>query len=144
MQQIRRHVSANNLKDRVTVHAAAAGNRSCQQFLLDAENQSTLVSGGGPGRYEVSMVDWLAAADGQEIDLLKMDIEGSEYAILFDPRFAQMKVANLVIEWHETPEHPAGEHEVDRLLQGLGYQVEPGLQGESSGLRFGLLWGYRD
>ena len=144
VQQIRRHVSANNLKDRVTVHAAAAGNRSCQQFLLDAENQSTLVSGGGPGRYEVSMVDWLAAADGQEIDLLKMDIEGSEYAILFDPRFAQMKVANLVIEWHETPEHPAGEHEVVRLLQGLGYQVEPGLQGESSGLRFGLLWGYRD
>jgi FkbM family methyltransferase len=144
VHQVRCHVAANGLEGRVTVHAAAAGNQSCQMYLLDAENQSTLVSRDGAGRYEVPVVDWLAAAAGQEIDLLKMDIEGSEYAILFDPRFAQMKVANVVIEWHQTPEHPAGDDDVVGLLQRLGYQVEQGLQGELSGIRFGLVWGYRD
>jgi hypothetical protein len=50
----------------------------------------------------------------------------------------------VVIEWHQTPEHPAGDDDVVGLLQRLGYQVEQGLQGELSGVRFGLVWGYRD
>jgi FkbM family methyltransferase len=142
VRQIARHVVANGLEDRVTVRAAAAGTQDCRMFLLDAENRSTLVSRAGPGRYEVPVVDWLAEAAGKPIDFLKMDIEGSEYAILFDPRFARMDVASLAVEWHETPEHPAGGHEVAELLKRLGYQVERGLEGELMNLRFGLIWGY--
>jgi FkbM family methyltransferase len=143
VRQATRHVEVNGLEDRVTIHAAAAGNRSCRMFLLDAENRSTLVSRGGPGRFEVDVVDWLATAETTPIDFLKMDIEGAEYTILFDPRFARRNVANLVVEWHETPEHPAGGADVVTLLQRLGYQVEQGFQGELMGLKFGLIWGYR-
>jgi FkbM family methyltransferase len=144
VRQINRHVEMNGLKDRVVVRTAAAGNRSCRMFLLDAENQSVLVSREGPGRFEVSVIDWLEAAADQPIDFLKMDIEGSEYMILFDPRFARMNVANLAVEWHETPERPEGGDDIAELLQGLGYRVERGLHGELENLRFGLIWGYRD
>lgn len=144
VQQALRHVTANGLEKRVKIHAAAAGNQSCRMYLLDAENQSTLFSLGGHGRIEVPVVDWLATAGSEPIDFLKMDIEGSEYGILFDPRFPQMNVRNLVVEWHETPDRPAGGEDVVELLQGLGYHVTYGFQSELQGLKFGLIWGYRD
>jgi len=143
VRQATRHVEVNGLQDRVTIRTAAAGNRSCRMFLLDAENRSALVSRSGPGRFEVDVVDWLATGEGTPIDFLKMDIEGAEYTILFDPRFAHRNIANLVVEWHETPERPAGGADVVTLLQGLGYHVEHGFQGELMGLKFGLIWGYR-
>jgi FkbM family methyltransferase len=143
VRQAARHVELNGLRDRVTLHAAAAGDRDCRMFLLDSENQSTLVSRAGEGRFEVPVVDWLAAASGRRIDFLKMDIEGSEYAILFDPRFAAMDVASLVLEWHETPERPAGGDDIAGLLRGLGYRVERGFRGEQDGVEFGLIWGFR-
>jgi FkbM family methyltransferase len=143
MRQISRHIAANGLESRVTLHAVAAGNRSCRMFLTDAENQSSLVSQEGPGRFEVAVVDWLAAAAGRPIDFLKMDVEGAEYEILFDARFANLEISNIVVEWHETPAHPTGDQEVLDLMQRLGYQVERGFQDEFEGIKSGLIWGYR-
>jgi FkbM family methyltransferase len=141
VRQIHQHVEANALRDRVTVYAVAVGARARRMLLSDAENRSTLVGESGVGRIEVPVVDWLALAAGQPIDLLKMDIEGSEYEILLDPRFEalSLSVANLVVEWHRTPEHPDGGAELARRLQDLGYQVEPGVQNAEAG----LLWSYR-
>lgn len=143
VRQIEHHVAANRLEGRVTVHAVAAGSRSRPMFLRDAENQSALVGQEGPGRFEVAVIDWLAAAAGKPIDFLKMDVEGAEYEILFDDRFADLNVFNLVVEWHETPEHPRGGEDVIELLERQGYQVERGFEDEVEGIKSGLIWGYR-
>jgi FkbM family methyltransferase len=143
VRQISRNIAANGLEGRVALHAVAAGNQSCRMFLLDAENQSALVSQEGPGRFEVAVVDWLAAAAGKPVDFLKMDVEGAEYEMLFDARFASLEISNIVVEWHETQAHPAGGQEVLDLMQRLGYQVECGFQDEFEGIKSGLIWGYR-
>lgn len=144
VRQTSHNIAVNGLENRVNLHAVAAGNRSRQMFLRDAENQSTLMSREGPGHFEVPVVDWLAAAAGEPIDFLKMDIEGSEYEILFDARFADLDISNLVIEWHGTPEYPEGDKDVSELMQRLGYQVERGFHDELEGVKFGLIWGYRN
>jgi FkbM family methyltransferase len=140
VRQVLRHIAENHLEARASVRAEAVSNQSCRMFLRDAENQSALVGQRESECLEVPVIDWLAAASGRTIDLLKVDIEGSEYAILFDERFAHLQVSTIVVEWHVTPDHPQGGEEVACRLQSLGYEVEPG---ESPGDGFGLIWGYR-
>jgi len=36
------------------------------------------------------------------VDLLKKDVEGSEFELLADPRFAQFDIDIIVLEWHVT------------------------------------------
>ncbi|HUA75234.1 MAG TPA: FkbM family methyltransferase [Solirubrobacteraceae bacterium] len=48
---------------------------------------------------EVPCVDVFRLADAA--DLIKIDIEGSEWEILADPRFAELSAGALVMEWHE-------------------------------------------
>ena len=55
VQQAARHVAINALQDRVAIHAVAAGNQDCRMYLLEAENQSTLVSRSGPGRIDLAV-----------------------------------------------------------------------------------------
>jgi len=58
------------------------------------------------------------------IDLLKMDIEGSEYAVLESSPEAIAKCDTVMMEWHKDP---AGAHTVDWLLRyflQLGFEVD--------------------
>lgn len=143
VRQLSSHILLNNLGLRVTVHAAAVGTKNEQMFLTDAETHSSLVKEEGPNRLMIPVVDWLELAANTQIDLLKMDIEGGEYSILFDQRFADLKIRNLVIEWHVTSARPRGDQEIIQRLNELGYRIEHGPQGELQEMRFGLLWGYR-
>ena len=78
---------------------------------------------------------------GVTIDLLKMDIEGSEYPLLADSRFERLDVKALVVEWHVTAEHPASEGRdwcLERLHQ-LGYQT----QITCDEVDHGIIWAFR-
>ena len=92
----------------------AAGTCDGTLYLTDSEVFSTLVSEPGSDDFEairrqhvpdggtgtsaprhgipVRMVDFLTALGSEPIDLLKIDIEGSEHAILDDPRFGALPV----------------------------------------------------
>jgi FkbM family methyltransferase len=73
-------------------------------------------------------------------DLVKMDIEGSEWPILSDPRLAAAKCPAIVVEWHErgAPADDAYATAVS-LLRGAGFQTS-GERGQDS---HGVLWGWR-
>ena len=86
-------------------------------------------------------VDFFASLGAGPIDLLKMDIEGGEYELLEDPRFAALPVSRLVLEWHKTIDHPDGKAWCERRLTSLGYTV---VQGKWSSEHNGLLWGFRN
>jgi FkbM family methyltransferase len=84
----------------------------------------------------------------KDVDLLKMDIEGGEWALLFDDRFGDVLPRSIVLEYHsggcpgDNPKRTA----VDRLTE-LGYRVvapssdETPDEGPFWGR--GLLWAWR-
>jgi hypothetical protein len=76
-----------------------------------------------------------------EADFAKIDIEGGEWDLLLDPRFADCAPAVIVLEWHQRacPTDDAYATAWDALRR-AGYQVE----GEALlGLDDGLLWAWR-
>jgi FkbM family methyltransferase len=77
----------------------------------------------------------------QEADLVKMDIEGAEWPILQDPRFAQLPISALVLEYHPqgSPEHDTTAL-VSRLLEQAGFRLGKVFDEHD---RVGLVWAWR-
>ena len=125
--------------DRWTLVEACAGPEAgTVAFLPGLETGSRMLDHAGAGSVEVPMLDVLPLLG--EADLVKIDIEGGEWPILADDRFAAVKAA--VIEYHphgcpgDDPRRSARE-----LLEGHGFDVaelfyEPGS-------RVGMVWATR-
>ncbi len=95
---------------------------------------------GVDGGHSVPTVDALALMDGA--DLVKMDIEGAEWPILEDPRFAAVSAKVLALEYHRWGcDH--GEDPSTRcrdLLHAAGFEWrDSGAPGDD----FGMLWAWR-
>jgi FkbM family methyltransferase len=88
-----------------------------------------------PGRDVFSLTD--------DVDLLKLDIEGAEWAVLADPRFAALRAPVVMLE-HHNEGAPAGrspEESAERALRDAGYGVERTVV-EFPGA--GVVWGVLD
>jgi hypothetical protein len=92
-----------------------------------------------PDAVEVAGLDSFRLLDG--IDLLKMDIEGAEWAILSDPRMAQVKVPVVMVEYHPHAA-PSSDPETDarRALERAGYETRS-MHGAPDGT--GIVWGWK-
>jgi hypothetical protein len=90
---------------------------------------------------KVQVVDVFQAVPDAPIDILKIDIEGSEYAILADPRFEALaaRTERVLLEWHARGEQ--GEALCRDRLASLGFTVG---SGRSCGSHWGMLYGTRD
>jgi hypothetical protein len=84
------------------------------------------------------VVDIFPVLSGRRIDLLKIDIEGSEYQILSDSRFGSLDVRAIVMEWHARAGY--GYDWVHKKLSELGFRVED-LFAEPS---HGMIWALRE
>ena len=129
----------------ITVIAAAAGTAPGNvQFAAGHQELSRVVGVGGIAEagtalIDVEVVDAFALAAGA--DLLKIDIEGAEWAILRDPRLATLDVPALVMEWHAAGSGVAApREEAERLLRTAGFAVLH--HGRRLG-EAGELWAYR-
>ena len=152
---LRRSLRINRLGGRVNVHPVAVGEAAGTCELIDAGAASTIAQSGAAftgaafRRLQVEVVDFFDAVKDTQIDLLKLDCEGAEYGILMDPRFVELNVRNLVMEWHATAEHPEACQELTGRLRDLEWEVQPGtienvetLDGIGQ-LGTGVLWGFR-
>lgn len=147
-----RTVALNRLDARVKLHHAAAGCADEVSWLIDAGTASTLKPAAnaaeGSQGIAVAVMDFFAAMRGRRIDLLKLDCEGSEYDILMDPRFGELEISNLVLEWHATVRHPAIERELRERLSTLGWNVDATINCVASPpnnlglLRSGMFWAF--
>jgi FkbM family methyltransferase len=101
--------------------------------------ESRVAEDGDPDAEQVQMIDVLPRLQG--IDWLKMDVEGGEWEILADPRFAALEIPVIALEYHPFG-CPAADAraEVVRLLGSAGYEIEPYVE-RSPGL--GELWALR-
>lgn len=98
-QLIRQHIRMNSLESRLHLVEAGAASLSRKAYLSDEDVCST-VSDTQSG-FPIDLVDLFEFVGDAPIDILKMDIEGGEKELLNDPRFANLKVRYLVMEWHE-------------------------------------------
>jgi FkbM family methyltransferase len=136
--QFRGQIASNGYEARVTFYEAAAAARDGEGWLSDAATASQVTVAESSG-FKVHLMDIFARLEGCQIDILKIDIEGGEYELLGDPRFASLDVKAIVLEWHARPEIPDGQKWCRHRLQELGYRLYPVFQRES----YGMFWAYR-
>ncbi len=134
--QIRRHLEANHVQSRVRLIEAAAGPAAGNVTLSDHENTSSIVA--AENGIAVPMVDVFAATQGIHVDLLKMDIEGAEYAILADRRFVAWRPSAVVMEWHAVAAGPSGPEWCVRRFAEMGYIAERTWDADGHG----LIWAF--
>lgn len=134
------NLQRNGFRDQVEIVPAAAGSKERRSYLTDARTSSSVTD--EKSAFHIRVLDiFEEPIMKSKIDILKIDIEGGEYELLSDPRFAELNVRVLVIEWHNTSEHPDGRPWCLDRLESLGYRVEAGAEDPPSA---GLLWAYRN
>jgi FkbM family methyltransferase len=138
---LEQHLKINHLSSRVHIENSAVSNCNTKMFLENAGCQSALVEDDRSNCLLVNVCDFFTWIGTQTVDLLKMDIEGGEYAILNDPRFETVNVSTIVMEWHNTKETPDGCQWCSNRLISLGYEIT------HSNLKFsdfGILWAWKN
>lgn len=135
---ILRRCRARNPAAAWTIVEACAGTAPGEVAFVAGEGADSRVAfDAATGTVTVPVVDVLPALRG---DLVKIDIEGSEWDLLVDPRLAEAPVDVLVIEWHAhgcpAPD-PFGA--AVRALETAGFTVH----GEDHGHSHGSLWAWR-
>ncbi|MGA8669358.1 MAG: FkbM family methyltransferase [Terracidiphilus sp.] len=140
------HVKKNGYANRVKLVAAAAGVRDGIANLTDEDDGAAIVKDMLAGSIAVRLVDVFQAVPAGPIDLLKMDIEGSEYAILEDPRFEALAARTrcVLLEWHVRGDK--GEALCRDRLTSLGFKVGSGRTSDDQcgDLFCGMLYCFRD
>jgi FkbM family methyltransferase len=106
--------------------ASFAGGRGCGSRLAEG------------GEDEVVTFDVLPLLE--RCTVAKIDIEGGEWEILVDPRFAQAAPPLLVLEYHATAQIADPRTYATTLLEQNGYEVQPG---DEPAPGVGLLWARR-
>ena len=132
-------IRSNRLGDRWTVVRACAWVETDElRFLAGGFAESRLATDEEAGIL-VPAVDVFPYLDGA--DLVKMDVEGSEWQILSDQRFDRAGIPALVLEYHALL-CPAPEPEVyvKDLLHQAGYETQP-IFHDPDGI--GMLWAWR-
>jgi FkbM family methyltransferase len=126
----------------VEVLAGAVSTTAGEVAFVDGWGAGSHVagSGGGEATTTVRTLDYLPLF--AEADFVKMDIEGGEWAVLADPRLAEVGPLVLVMEYHRVgaPSLPAREA-AERLLADAGFAVG---YGHANHWGHGTLWAWRD
>jgi FkbM family methyltransferase len=105
------------------VRACAGCNDGSVRFVGGKFGESHVAGAESPEEtIEVPCVDIFPMA--QLADLVKMDIEGSEWEILADRRLASLPASVLVMEWHDQRcPHPDPRAAAHAALQDAGFEV---------------------
>lgn len=115
-------IAANDAPDGTwsLIEACAWTSDAPLRFATGRGATSQVVAERGPGVIELQAIDaWPLLAS---VDLIKLDIEGSEWVFLTDPRFARLPAVAIVLEYHDTgsPDGDTRRH-AERLLDEAGF-----------------------
>ena len=134
----RRCIEANGVGDQVRLIEAAATDRDGRVAFLAGQFSRSRIEP-DVGGLEVKAVDVFPYFEG--VDFAKVDIEGGEWAILADPRFRELRVPTLALEYH--PDQAPGPDPRSSALEAVrsaGYEAEVV---QEFGPGQGMLWAWR-
>lgn len=138
--QAQLNVGSNAGASRVKLFNKAVGARDRSLWLSSGGTSSALRDAdSASGGFEVEVTDLFAALGTRRIDLLKMDIEGSEYELLADPRFRELDIGAIVLEWHSRGGGLVDKEWCEARLREMGFRISP-LFTEPS---YGMFWALR-
>jgi FkbM family methyltransferase len=130
-------IAANRLEHRWALTTAAAANRAGElRFHASGDALSHAGEGGNLVVEARDVLGEIAAAD-----LVKMDVEGGEWEILRDPRFAASPPRAIVLEYPPHPSAPEPRAAVERLLRDAGLDRQAPIFHRGDG--HGMLWAWR-
>ena len=124
VRQLERNLLLDGNRDRVKLYAKAAGARTRLMRLTDSQTSSSLTEDHSLGTLPVEVIDIFPLLSTKHIDVLKMDIEGGEYEILADERFATLDIQVIAMEWHSRGGGIGDKEWCERRLTSLGFAVE--------------------
>ncbi|HTA32890.1 MAG TPA: FkbM family methyltransferase [Solirubrobacteraceae bacterium] len=136
-----RTIAANGLAERwQLVQAAACNENGRASFVAGLAAVSHIADPTeGEQTIEVPLIDVLPQI--AQADLLKMDIEGGEWAILGDPRFREAPPRAVVLEYHShLSPGPDSRADAEAALRAAGMQIQP-ISYRDDG--HGMLWAWR-
>lgn len=131
----RNNLSNNHLENWQLEQVALGGREGQQPFYFDDTSWQwysvgSLKKGAWNGEQKqqqmiITTVKRLSdyCRDLSEIDLLKMDIEGSEFVVLLSLKNYLSRIQNIIFEWHDSA-NQSKLTECSSFLQKAGYQVE--------------------
>jgi FkbM family methyltransferase len=142
-ERLRKTVSDNGLEQKVILIRAALEGRDGTTHMDSRDEVASqfrrLRPSGGIAVDSISLASVLARADWTEVDLLKLDIEGSEFEVLLNtPEEALRRIERIAMEFHPRYDHPGYSPEIllDRL-QGCGFRLQMRRDdGEGYGIAF--------
>jgi FkbM family methyltransferase len=138
--QARANIALNGYGPRIDLRQAAVGPELTTAWISDEGSSSNLSTPSGSG-FEVEVLDLFTILAGRRVDILKIDIEGSEVGLLDDPRFDGLDVGAIAMEWHPADATGRGGRDwcIGRL-EGLSFRTYVTyVEGAC-----GIVWGYRD
>lgn len=134
-------ITANAAEGRWTLTRAAVAARPGTMRFLPGQMADSRRAAADEAGIEVETVD-LFSLD-HAVDLLKMDIEGGEWAILTDARLRELDAPIIVMEWHwRFAPHSDPHGAAHELLRAAGYEIELDLPTEPPG-HMGVIWARR-
>ena len=138
---LERVIAENRASDSWQVVQACALDHDGEVDFTPGQNCLSRLEGEGNGAtIRVPAVDVFPYLAG--VDFLKLDIEGSEWPILADPRFAELGLKAAVLEYHP---HMAPEADARaaaaRLLGSAGFETSLIFHSDEEG--HGMLWAWR-
>ena len=143
LRVLRATVAANGLGDRWEVVEKAASNAPGKlSFVPGLRAEAHIAGAGERGTLTVPAVD-LYEWQGSGVDLIKIDCEGGEWAILADPRLSSLKASVIRLEWHTLLcAQKDARAEAVRLLRAGGFAHI--LDADNEHDLNGVLWAWRD
>jgi FkbM family methyltransferase len=135
----RRQIQLNCLEHSwEVVEKAATVSDGPVTFAIGAGANGHIVSAAGEDTADVDGIDLFSMLD--DVDLLKLDIEGGEWPILADRRFTGIDVPVVMIEFHPNDAPSVPRLDAQGALERAGYETALAAEGPPG---FGVLWGYR-
>lgn len=126
------NLTENQFEDVEIINKALDSKRRIQALYIDPtddrwDSSASFIPGGWKGGYntrkiEVETITLSSVIANQEIDLLKLDIEGAEQRVLLETQEHLKRVKNIVIEFH--PVKTQNIRKIIKLLRAKGFMTE--------------------
>ncbi len=132
-------IARNALSDRWKLIQAAASNQPGVTAFRAGLQADSRVATGSEESIEVHCRDAFGLVG--DYDFVKIDIEGSEWDLLSDPRFDTFPASVVALEWHAFRSSASDPRELAiERLKGAGYTIAAD---PPSPVDYGMMWGWR-